>query len=49
MIDDKGNEFPPCVWCGMDEMDVYASFNGGDICVDCEEDALEADEEEGEG
>jgi hypothetical protein len=25
----------PCVWCGMDEMDEYASFNGKDICVDC--------------
>ena len=30
-------DFPPCAWCGMDEMDEYASFNGGDICVDCAE------------
>jgi hypothetical protein len=30
-------DFPPCAWCGMDEMEEYASFNGGDICVDCAE------------
>jgi hypothetical protein len=26
---------PACAWCGMDEMDEYASFNGKDICIDC--------------
>lgn len=35
MIDPEGNYFAPCAWCGMDEMNVYASFNGKDICVDC--------------
>lgn len=25
----------PCAWCGMKEMDEFASFNGKDICVDC--------------
>lgn len=25
----------PCIWCGMDEMDTHASFNGKDICIDC--------------
>ena len=27
----------PCAWCDADNMDTEASFNGGDICVDCEE------------
>ena len=46
MIDSNGNEFPPCIWCGMDEMDSQASFNGGDICVYCEEDFLAQENEE---
>lgn len=33
----------PCIWCGMDEMDTHASFNGKDICIDCEEKATEDD------
>ena len=31
----------PCAWCKADNMDTHASFNGGDICVDCEEQAIE--------
>jgi hypothetical protein len=27
----------PCIWCGLKEMDEYASFNGKDICIFCEE------------
>jgi len=40
----------PCVWCDRDVMEHLASFNGGDICVDCEEDYLDelAEEEEDE-
>ena len=26
-----------CMWCDRGEMNVYASFNGKDICVDCAE------------
>jgi hypothetical protein len=29
----------PCVWCLRDCMEWNASFNGGDICADCEEEA----------
>ena len=32
---------PPCVWCDRDIMDTHASFNGKDICIDCEESATE--------
>ncbi len=35
------NKRPPCIWCGMDEMDEYASFNGKDICIDCAEEGDE--------
>ena len=30
-------DFPPCIWCGADDMDTNASFNGKDICNDCED------------
>ena len=36
---------PPCVWCDADNMDTHASFNGKDICVDCEENATEITED----
>lgn len=36
----------PCVWCGVDNMDWNASFNGKDICADCEDIALEELEED---
>ena len=36
----------PCVWCDRDVMEYMASFNGKDICVDCEEDYLEQADEE---
>lgn len=35
---------PPCAWCDRDVMAYMASFNGKDICVDCEEDYLEEEE-----
>jgi len=35
-----------CVWCDAKNMDWNASFNGKDICNDCEEDNLEALEKE---
>lgn len=38
----------PCVWCGADNMDWNASFNGKDICNDCEEDWLEEEAENDE-
>lgn len=34
-------DLTPCVWCGMLEMDTHASFNGKDICIDCEEEATD--------
>jgi len=33
--------FEPCIWCGLKEMDEYASFNGKDICIFCEEELTE--------
>lgn len=36
-----------CAWCGQKNMDWNASFNGRDICNDCEEEALrQIDKEE---
>lgn len=35
-----------CAWCDEENMDWNASFNGKDICADCEEDALELAEQE---
>ena len=35
----------PCTWCGVYNMDWNASFNGKDICADCEDAALEETEE----
>jgi len=34
------DKIAPCVWCGLEEMDVYASFNGKDICVNCEDNEM---------
>lgn len=28
----------PCAWCNRDVMDYMKSFNGKDICTDCEDD-----------
>lgn len=44
----KAEEEPSnlCVWCDRDMKDYLRSFNGKDICVDCEEDSLEALEKE---
>jgi hypothetical protein len=36
-------DFPACIWCNAYTMDWNASFNGKDICNDCEEDAVEVD------
>lgn len=33
----------PCAWCDKDVMDWNASFNGKDICNDCEDEALDGD------
>lgn len=33
----------PCAWCNRDVMDYNASFNGKDICADCEEDVCQED------
>jgi hypothetical protein len=32
--------FTPCAWCGEKNMDWNASFNGKDICNDCEDKAI---------
>ena len=40
VFDTEEVDFPPCAWCFRDVMETEASFNGGDICIDC------ADEEE---
>jgi hypothetical protein len=40
------NPISPCVWCGLLQMDVYASANGKDICINCEEKALEGNTNE---
>ena len=34
-------DWPACIWCNAYTMDWNASFNGKDICNDCEEDAEE--------
>lgn len=33
-----------CAWCDAKTMDWNASFNGKDICNDCEEDAVEVED-----
>lgn len=35
------DQIAPCIWCGLKEMDIYASSNGKNICITCEEKALE--------
>jgi hypothetical protein len=35
------NDIAPCIWCGLKEMDVFASCNGKDICINCEEKTVE--------
>jgi hypothetical protein len=36
----------PCAWCKRDVMAYLASFNGKDICADCEDEALEEEDQD---